>query len=250
VPASEEDAQMDNIRRILARHRDRFVLYRNLLVWAILGMMLIYIAHALIEPNIWQEIVRDFGIAFLSAAVLGLTIHGWLESTVVRDVFRAAIGHVLPPELRDEVHWISSFTCIVQRCVCTIDIEDIGNGIVKITEEIDSDIKNISTKPQAIRRLFTKDDWAIPEHPSQILGYEYSIGSGPITSFRDDQKTRFPDQSVQVHLEDASLPKDETIRTFAHGVEFKRTNDRFEEVWIYPVIRPDFPIKLKQVAQP
>src|SRR3984893_4014275 len=216
APASKKDADMD-ISGIIARHRDRLVLYRNLLAWAIFGIILICVAHALIDPNIWQEIIRDFGIAFLSAAVLGLTIHGWLESTVVRDVFRAAIGHVLPPELRDEVHWISSFTCIMQRCVCTLDIEDMGNGVVRITEEIDNDIKNISTKPQSLQRLFTKDDWGIPEHRAQILEYNYSIGAGPITSLSADDIKPFPDSSIQVHLQNVSLPKDEIVRTFARG---------------------------------
>ena len=221
-----------------AKHRDRLALYGGLLFFALLGAFLIFIAHDVIQNSVGREMMRDFGIAFLSAAVLGLTIHGWLETTVIRDVVRAAIGHVLPPELRDEVRWITSFTCIVQRCVCTLDIEDMGNGVVKLTEELDTEIKNISTKTQKVRRLFTKDDWGIPGKSSQILQYEYSIGAGPKTSFEGDAKP-FPDRSIQVNMEEASLGKDEIIRTFAKGVEYKLTNDRFQEVWIYPVVRPE-----------
>src|SRR5205823_2616020 len=117
------------------------------------------------EAGIWQEILRDFGIAFLSASVLGFTVHVWMESRIVRDVFRAAIGHVLPPELRDEVHWISSFTCIITRCVCDIQIDDEGNGIVKITEELDTEVKTrfprnpASSKARGSRRFPETHGW-------------------------------------------------------------------------------------------
>ena len=47
------------------------------------------------------------------------------------------------------------------------------------------------------------------------------------------------DKPLQVNMEEASLGKEEIIRTFAKGVEYKLTNDRFQEVWIYPVVRPE-----------
>jgi hypothetical protein len=89
----------------------------GLLFFALLGAFLIFIAHDVIENSVGREMMRDFGmdnitcivqrcvctldiedmgngvVAFLSAAILGLTIHGWLETTVIRDVVRAAIGH-------------------------------------------------------------------------------------------------------------------------------------------------------------
>jgi hypothetical protein len=111
-PAYQEDADVD-IRGKFAKHRDRLVLYAGCTFFAVLGILFIIVAREFIENPIGQEMARDFGIAFLSASVLGLTIHGWLEVTVIKDVVRAAIGHVLPPELRDEVRWITSFTCII-----------------------------------------------------------------------------------------------------------------------------------------
>jgi hypothetical protein len=216
----QEDADVD-IRGKFAKHCDRLALYAGCAFFAALGILFIFIAHEFIENTVGQEMVRDFGIAFLSAAVLGLTIHGWLEVTVIKDVVRAAIGHVLPPELRDEVRWITSFTCIIQRCTCTVDIEDMGDGVVKVTEELDTEIKNISTKSQKVRRLFTKDDWGIPCRRAKILQYEYNIGAGEKVAFNGDAKL-FPDRSIQVNLEDASLGKGQIIRTFAKGIEYKR----------------------------
>jgi len=230
-----------DIRGKLAKHRDRVSLYFGLLLSAVFGFIFIYVARSPMIPNIWQEIVRDLGIAFLSASVLGITIHGWLESTVVRDVFRAAIGHVLPPELRDEVHWISSFKCIITRCVCDVSIEDIGDGIVKLTQEVDTEMKNITTKSQIVKRLFTKDEWGTCME-SQILDYEYKIGDRETVKFSGAPERR-KDKTVQIHMDNVSLPAGEIIRTFARGVEYRRNNDRFFDEWIYPVVRPELNIR-------
>jgi len=230
-----------SLRERWGQHRDRLVLYGGLALWGLIGAAFIvlstYLPHGIIS-----EITRDIGIAFLSAAVLGLTVHIWIESTVVRDVFRAAIGHVLPEELRDEVHWISSFKCIVSRCVCDLRIEDIGDGIVKVTEELDTEMRNITTKSQLVKRLFTKDDWGIPGKHTEILQYEYTIeGEAPV-SFSGTPKI-FPDRSVQINMPDVLLPAGKTMRTFSRGVEFRRANDRFFEEWIYPVVRLELHIR-------
>jgi hypothetical protein len=160
---SYEEEQMRQ-RDQLDKHRDHILLYGGLTLWGLLGAAFI-ISSTYISHGIVSEITRDIGIALLSAAVLGLTVHIWIESTVVRDVFRAAIGHVLPPELRDEVHWISSFKCISNSCVCSLEIEDLGCNVVKVTIEIERELRNITTKSQTIKECL---HWMIGEYRKNV----------------------------------------------------------------------------------
>jgi hypothetical protein len=107
---------------------------------------------------------------------------------------------------------------------------------------MDTTIKNITTRPQRVRRLFTKDDWDIPNKRAEILEYEYTVeGEEPI-KFTGDAEVR-EDKTVQVHMKDVSLPAGKTIRTYSRGVEFRRYSDRFFEEWIYPVVKPELNIR-------
>jgi hypothetical protein len=145
--------------------------YLVIAIWTVAALALIFLSNRYLEGT-WLEIFNGIGVAILSAMVLGLTVHLWLERQIVTDVFRAAVGHILPPELRDEVHWISNFKCITTGCVCTLDLEDVGDGVVKVTVEIESELKNITTKPYTVKRVFTLDDWDIPGRRPEICEYE------------------------------------------------------------------------------
>jgi len=217
-----EDYQMEGSAE-KGRFRELLPLYVAMVASVLIGIGAIYFSSQWLQ-GVLKECVRDVGIALVTAAVLGGTVHIWLETNIVRDVFRAAVGHILPPELRDEVHWISSFKCLTYKCTCTLDIEDIGDGIVKVTEEVDSELKNITTKNQKIKRLFTKDDWGIPGKRAEIQYYEYVVGSGSPVKF-DGIPERRRDMTVQVHMPDVCLRPGETVRTFARGIEFRRVND-------------------------
>ena len=194
-------------------------------IWTVAALALIVLSNRYLEGTL-LEIFNGIGIAILSAMVLGLTVHLWLERQIVTDVFRAAVGHILPPELRDEVHWISNFKCITTRCVFSLDLEDIGDGIVKVSIEIESELRNITTKPYKVKRVFTLDDWDIPGKQPEIGEYEYTIEDKPPVKF-DGVPKRHPDKIIQIEMEDVELRPGEIIKTFSKGTEYRRTNDRF-----------------------
>lgn len=61
---------------------------------AALGVFGIAILIVTNTVSIWPglfSIVRDVGIATLSASILGLTIDRWLKSDIAKDVFNATI---------------------------------------------------------------------------------------------------------------------------------------------------------------
>jgi hypothetical protein len=65
------------LRDQLDKHRDHILLYGGLTLWGLLGAVFI-ISSTYISHGIVSEITKDIGIALLSAAVLGLTVHIWI----------------------------------------------------------------------------------------------------------------------------------------------------------------------------
>jgi hypothetical protein len=87
-----------------------------LLALLVMGTALIFI------PHFWEwtwdyGIAPEIGVAFLVAAILGLTIDRWLKAELRTDAFLAAIGHVLAPEFRAEVSRIIGYKLVCERRV-------------------------------------------------------------------------------------------------------------------------------------
>jgi hypothetical protein len=218
-------------------------LYLVLGGWLVVGTLIINLSTFIPAPwVITREIAHDAGIAIYSAVVLGLSVHLWLESRVVRDVFRAAVGHILPPELRDEVNWISSFTCLTQRAVTTLDIEHLGEGVVKLTIEREAEIVNFTTKYQRVQPLLAIDDWGIPGKNPEIIEFEYIRGNDDPVRFTGTPE-RHPDRTIQIHMSEVDLEPNQHLRLFTKFVEYTRDNARCIQISRYPIIRPELNIR-------
>jgi len=238
---ANEVESMKTIRTWLEMRREERNLYLSLAVMVLVAVGLLILSNSA-QPPLLQEATHDLGIALLSAAILATTIDIWVTTKIVRDVFRAAVGHILPPELRDEVHWISNFKCITHHCECNFDIEDIGSGVVKLTLEYDTELSNITSTTQNVERLFTIDDWGIPLKSAEILEYEYTKGNESPVRFTGAPERRASGELV-INLEKISLRPNERVRTFIKAQQYLHENDVFHEEWLYPVRKPEINIR-------
>src|SRR5262245_31456273 len=97
---SKAMAEQHTARRQRPREYGRYILMGFALL---IGALLILVAGFLEHWPFWKSGVEHLGTAIFIAAVLGLTIHIWLEKQITEDVFRAAMGYELPSELREEI---------------------------------------------------------------------------------------------------------------------------------------------------
>jgi hypothetical protein len=83
--------------------------------WAILSVLAIFGLLAIIIPSIYEirvdhGVISAIGTALVVAAILGFTIDRWMKAEIASDVFRAALGYILPKEFHDAIHNLISFS--------------------------------------------------------------------------------------------------------------------------------------------
>jgi len=188
-------------------------------------------------------VLPDLGIAFLISAILGMTIDRWFKADFGKDVFEAAIGHILGPELRDEIHWVAGFKWIARECRLHLKIEDIGNAIVKVTSTTERTIENISSHPQKIRGNLAADEWGFTDYPSQIIECVLSqAGEAP----KKHTGIKRSEAQVRAETEEATVLPKNSIKLFTKVVEYRRTNDSCSMVFAIPTINPQMEVEISE----
>ena len=87
---------------VVSEHSLRNFLWIGLLASAVALVLLIVLGGAH-HADVWYRLVEHFFTALAVACFLGLFVDRALKRHVVRDVFSAAIGYILPQYLRDEL---------------------------------------------------------------------------------------------------------------------------------------------------
>jgi len=229
------------IPRIRKPSPEEVTLYLVLALMGAIGVILVLVTS---PPGFspWPGLVREIGTALLTAAALGATVQMWFHGQIIRDVFRAAIGHFLPPELKPEVHWITGFKCISTRFTATLDIADIGNGIVEVAVEMDRTLKNVSNVTQPLRRTLMVDDWGVPNHSSKIASLEATRKDQPPEIFLGEP-SRNESGTLIADMGEYQLRPDEEVRIFSKFFEYKHYTDMWWLALLYPTSRPEIYVR-------
>jgi hypothetical protein len=192
-------------------------------------------------PPWGHGILRDVGIALLTTAVLGFTVDRWLKLDIAVDVFRAALGYVLPDEFRDEVRRISNYKLVAEKHVLIFEIEQLDADTVRAVCMLERIIKNISSESQPYNALVAADEWGFPNAKSEIFECEVRDEAGNTDKFQ--------------HIEnDGGVLKTSTNEIFispqgrAFGFlkfsEIRRTNDHIMGVSTLPTKNPEIEVKI------
>lgn len=198
-------------------------------LWVVLVFMACISLALIILPEVrgwtWDHgVIRDIGIALLSAAVLGFTIDRWLKDDIAKDVFKAALGYVLPEELRDEIRWITGFPSIARKYICHVNIQEIGDGVVKVIIAQEKEIENLTSCSEKIRAAIAIDEWGYVDYPSEILVCEIQGGDEASIKF-NNQKIDRKVNTITAQTEEISVEPREKVKLFYKTIEYKRIND-------------------------
>lgn len=98
------------------------------------------------------------------------------------DAFLAAIGHILPPEFREEVSRIIGYKLICERHNLIIEIALAGNNTVKVTSAVERTIRNKSTYPHKMKNFISADEWGYAAGRSEIIDCVMEIGGEVVGS--------------------------------------------------------------------
>jgi hypothetical protein len=189
----------------------------------------------------WYEgIVHDLGIAFVVAAILGLTVDFALKTEIARDAFKATLGYILRPEFRDEVARITGYKFLCEHHVLLIEIKLLENNTVEVTTSIERTIRNITAYSEKARNFIYIDDWGFENGPSQIIACNLIFNSKTyegtpvnVEPFRQKQET-----------EEVNIGPNETYTVFSKFKEFKRSNDIAYVHLSAPTLNPEIEVRL------
>jgi hypothetical protein len=208
--------------------------------WAVLAVFLLLGAILIFVPHFWEwrwdyEITSEVGVALLFAAILGFTIHRWMAAELSTDAFLASVGHVLPQEFRAEVSRIIGYRLICEKHLLLINIDNVGNGLVRVTSAIERTIRNRSSNDQRINNMAHIDEWGNKTAgPSQIVDCILEIDDAKIVA----GAPKLDAYSVQQATIKRKLKPNQVAKLQSKWVEYKPVNDDLHYSFATPTVNP------------
>src|SRR5438552_12868986 len=130
------------------------------------------------EGTWYGRLLEEVAFALLIAALLGLSIDYLLKHDLVEDSFKAAIGYLLPEELRPEMAWINGLTLLATSYRADYELRRLPNDAshVVVRERIERHIKNITKSRQPIEPSTGTGEWFYPKRRSRVTSWFCTIG--------------------------------------------------------------------------
>jgi len=215
----------------------------------IFGLVIIGLNHCFLssvnEPLTF--IVDSLAIALMTAAILGLTVDVFLKKQIIGDVFAAAMGYILTPDLREEVKrfYELEFMCIEHHQVFTFKPTSTPEFVL-LHKKTERTFKNITSKKQFLRPKVTVLEWFLPNMQSRIIDMGAAKGNKRWTSFKVSKPSSNSPTNELVGTLDNDIelnPNGETCTTWTETEEFKRATDLYCEYFAWPTKNPSITVR-------
>jgi len=226
-----------------------------LVIILLVGVIIVALNHLVIALliNGWSMVIDGIAIAFMTAAILGLTIDRFLKKQIVKDVFEASMGYILAPDLRGEVRTLYEleFICIEHNEIITFKPAPSPDLII-LHRKMERTFKNITNKKQRLSPKITIVEWFLSDIQSKILDMGAAKGKERWNKYTlqvDDLinevvgklDTGEPSHSIEL------APK-ETCTVWFETEEVKRATDVHCEYYGWPTINPRIIIRREHGA--
>jgi hypothetical protein len=189
--------------------------------------------------GIWpSQFAEHLAMAVAVSGVLGLTIEFTLHREFARNVFKAAIGYLLPDELKAELKWIYGLPVLCERHVQTVKLELIPTTeLLKLKVTLVRVFRNVSDAGFEFPISLGIEEWFHKDHPSRILGVNYVKG-GSSVDFDLPAKIRKSQSGISIEPEIVRLGAGERITVSMEFEETKHANDFTFSGFGFPTISP------------
>jgi hypothetical protein len=209
-----------------------------LLASALFGIALISLSH-FCPWEISRDIMKEIGVAFLIAAIIGATIDSILKVELLRDVFFATFKYAFHPALQNEILRIMRYRLICDNHALRVKIEIIDSEAVRVTCEMRRRIRNIGSSSAKIAPSLHIDEWGFPQEKSSIIECKAEPQEGNTILARQHETT---DDTIKFQGRETSLaPKKYVIMT-TKWTEVRRHNDSIYIHLSHPTIDPEIEV--------
>ncbi len=212
--------ELDSRNHFFRRHGIRLLLC----LFLILGVLgVIVFEHGGPYPFRFGEHIF---MALSVAAIIGLAIDLTLQQQIVANVFEAAIGYLLPEELRSELRWIYNLPTICVQHVQTVKLERIdGTDLIRYRSNVTRCFKNLTDKEVPFGIGVGTDEWFHPGHSSRIVSMSYQIDGESDTGNIAPAHVQKRSDGIETKTVTVMLGTGKRITTSFEIEEIRREND-------------------------
>ncbi|MBI5787701.1 MAG: hypothetical protein HZA78_02445 [Candidatus Schekmanbacteria bacterium] len=221
------------LKREPREHDMRFFQQTSILMVMIgcffIGTFFILLSNIVTWPKL-ESIVAHIGTAFYVVTILGCTVEYLIKKQLMKDVFEAAFGYVLPKILQPELQWICNQTIICTDSDWVIDLKflDDDKDTILLHAKNNQIRENFGINPIKHSPFISIDDWFSPKRESNIiqLDYTHNTKKWPPNDILPPKELK---NSCTWHIqsEETTLKKGEKIYLNYEFEEIKRSNDVF-----------------------
>jgi hypothetical protein len=155
------------------RKERRAALHWKLFSFGLLGVAFVMLSHA---PEGYAAlglgVLDEIGKALIVAAVLGWAVDLALKQDLVRDAVEAALGYLLPPQLRNEMEWVYGQNLMAEQTFNIVLEHQPEKHTVIVHATYDRIIRNLSRETVKVRIAGGTDEW-YRDSPATIHTAEY-----------------------------------------------------------------------------
>jgi hypothetical protein len=178
-------------------------------------------------------LLSTIGSSALVIWLLAGTVDWWLKKAILKDVFKAAVGYLLPSELKPEMEWVYKQDIIAIKHRETCRLTPVGNDLVIIRVSINRTFKNVSQHIAKMKPQLSIDEWFHKERESQIIEFGWT-GSKDFECERKGYILKVKDKDEN----EITLAPKATIDTWCIYEEVKHINDEHVNTFIYATSSP------------
>jgi hypothetical protein len=212
---------------------------RRVLIGVLLfGLLIVWLSH------LWSwEVTKEIGVAFMVAAILGLTIDEASKNELIRNGFLAAFHYAFPAPLQKEILRIAAYRMICERHYWRVKIEKMDDECVRVTCELRRKIRNIGSSAVKVKPRIHTDDWGFAKERSEVFECKLEVEDGP-TITANTKKHEYP--TILVEGREVPIKPDGTFIIISKWKEIKRHNDLIYVTFSAPTIDPEIDVQLPE----
>lgn len=179
-------------------------------------------------------LLSTLGSTSLVVWLLAGTVDWWLKKAILKDVFKAAIGYLLPPELRPEMEWVYKQDIIAIKHIQHCKITPLGENLVTLEIAINRKFKNVSQHTTAMKPILSIDEWFHNVESSKIIEIGWGNGGNKWECERDEYTLNIKESAEN----EISLAPGATIDIWQKYSEIKHINDHHVNTFLYATNNP------------
>jgi hypothetical protein len=198
----------------------------------------------------WAYLIEGFAGSLIIAGIIGFSFDRFLKHAITKDVFEAALGYLLPPELKEEMRWLYGNKIMCKEHHQIIDIERIDDAFIRMRVKYDRTFRNVGSSSEDLKLSLGVDEWFHKTEKSKILRFGFIKDGKRTERCGKELITERIDDHLRVNQEDIfnkiKIEPGEEITHWGEYEEIKPVNGDHIFSFLYSTQNPRVTVQINE----